>query len=232
MDRGGHRPDLRPATGVKWHNGKPFTSADVKCIWDMVSGLVPGKIRKSPRQTWFTNLKEITVNGDHEVTFHLKRPQPSFIALLAADWSPVYPCHIPSAAIRTKPIGTGPFRFVEYRLNESMRLERNPDYWKKGLPYLRWHRVSHSPKPGDPNVGFVAGTVDMTYLTDVSVPLLRDIKQQDPEAHCEVRRTNVDTNLIINRDAAPFDNPDVRRALALAIDQHLQRLAVGGCLAG
>ena len=39
--------------GVTWHDGKPFTSADVKCTWDMVSGLVPGKIRKSPRQAWF-----------------------------------------------------------------------------------------------------------------------------------------------------------------------------------
>ena len=80
--------------GVKWHDGKPFTSADVKCTWDMVSGLVPGKIRKSPRQAWFSNLKEITVNGDAEATFHLKRPQPSFLALLASGWSPVYPCHV------------------------------------------------------------------------------------------------------------------------------------------
>jgi peptide/nickel transport system substrate-binding protein len=112
--------------GVTWHDGKPFTSADAKCTWDMVSGLAPGKMRKSPRQAWFANLKEITVNGDHEVTFHLKRPQPSFIGLLASGWSPVYPCHVSSAAMRTKPIGTGPFRFVDYRLNEGMRLERNP----------------------------------------------------------------------------------------------------------
>jgi peptide/nickel transport system substrate-binding protein len=68
-------------------------------------------------------------------------------------------------------------------------------------------------------LGFIAGTFDMTYPTDVSVPLLRDIQQQDPEAHCEMRRTNVDTNLIINRDAPPFDNPDIRRALALALDR-------------
>jgi ABC-type transport system substrate-binding protein len=43
--------------GVKWHDAKPFTSADVKCAWDMVSGLTPGKIRKSPRQEWHANLK-------------------------------------------------------------------------------------------------------------------------------------------------------------------------------
>lgn len=208
---------LRP--GVKWHDGKPFTAADVKCTWDMVSGLAPGKIRKSPRQMWFTNLKEITVSGEYQATFHLKRPQPAFISLLASGWSPVYPCHVPSATMRTKPIGTGPFRFVEYRLNESMRLERNPDYWKPGLPYLDGIEYRITTNRATRMLGFVAGTFDMTYPTDVSVPLLRDIKQQDPAAICEMRRTNVDTNLIINRDAPPFDNPDIRRALALAIDR-------------
>ena len=56
--------------GVKWHDGKPFTSADVKCTWDMISGLAPGKIRRSPRQEWYGNLESISINGDHEVTFH------------------------------------------------------------------------------------------------------------------------------------------------------------------
>jgi peptide/nickel transport system substrate-binding protein len=205
--------------GVKWHDGVPFTAADVKCTWDMVSGLTPGKIRKSPRQAWFTNLTAITVNGDTEVTFQLKRPQPSFLALLASGWSPVYPCHVSSAAMRTKPIGTGPFRFVEYRLNESMRLERNPDYWKPGLPYLDAIEYRIVPNRATRMLGFVSGTFDMTYPTDVSVPLLRDIRNQDPAAICELRRTNVDTNLIINRDAPPFDNPAIRRALALAIDR-------------
>jgi peptide/nickel transport system substrate-binding protein len=205
--------------GVKWHDGKPFSSADVKCTWDMVSGLAPGKIRKSPRQAWFTNLKEITVNGPHEVSFHLKRPQPSFVSLLAAGWSPVYPCHVSSAAMRTKPVGTGPFRFVEYRLNESMRVERNPDYWKKGLPYLDAIEFRIVPNRGTRMLGLVAGKFDMSYPTDVTVPLMRDLKQQAPHLQCTLRRTNVSTNLIINRDAPPFDNPDVRRALALTIDR-------------
>ncbi len=205
--------------GVKWHDGKPFTSADVKYTWDMVSGLTPGKIRKSPRQAWFTNLKEVTVNGPHEVTFHLGRPQPSFLSLLAAGWSPVYPAHIPSAQMRTKPVGTGPFRFVEYKMNESMKVERNPDYWKKGLPYLdaiEWRIV---PNRATRMLGLAAGKFDMSYPTDVSVPLLRDLKNQAPNIQCFLRRTNVSTNLIINRDVAPFDNPDVRRALALTIDR-------------
>ena len=205
--------------GVKWHDGKPFTSADVKCTWDMVSGLTPGKIRKSPRQAWFANLKEITVKGDFEVTFHLKRPQPAFIALLASGWSPVYACHVTSAQMRTKPIGTGPFRFVEYRLNEAIILERNPNYWKPGLPYLDGIEWRITPNRATRVLGFLGGKFDMTHPADIPVTLLREIKHQDPDAQCVMRPSNVNTNLIVNRDVAPFDNPEIRRALALAIDR-------------
>ncbi len=206
--------------GVRWHDGQPFSAADVKCTWDMVSGLEPGKIRKSPRQAWFANLKQITVASPTSVTFHLKRTQPAFIALLASGWSPVYPCHVTSAAMRTKPVGTGPFRFVEYRLNEIMRLDRNPDYWKNGLPYLDGIEYRIVPNRATRTLGFVAGKFDMTYPTDVTPALLKDIRRQAPNVVCVMRPTNVSTNLIINRDVPPFDNPAIRRALALALDRH------------
>ena len=208
---------LRP--GVRWHDGKPFTSADVKCTWDAASGLVPGKIRKSPRQLWWSNIEKITVNGDTEVTFHLKRPQPSLLALLASGWSPVYPCHISTDAMRTKPIGTGPFKFIEFRRNESIRLARNPDYWKPGLPYLDGIEFKIMPSRSTRGLTFIAGQVDMTYPTDVTEPMLRDIKAKVPDAQCVMRTDNVSTNLIVNRDAPPFDDPDIRMALALTLDR-------------
>ena len=75
-------------------------------------------------------------NGDFEVVFRLKRPQPSFLTLLASGWSPVYPCHVSPRDMRSHPIGTGPFKFVEFKPNEVIRVTRNPDYWKAGRPYL------------------------------------------------------------------------------------------------
>jgi len=204
--------------GVKWHDGKPFTSADVKCTWDMVSGLTPGKIRKSPRQEWYSNLEKITVNGDREVTFHVKRPQPALLSLLASGYSPVYPCHVSSATMRTKPVGTGPFKFVEYRMNEIIRLERNPDYWKKGLPYLDGIEVKVVPNRATRMLGLVAGKFDVSFPTDVTVPLTREFLQQVPTAQCTIRAIGT-SNLIINRDAPPFNNPDIRTALALTLDR-------------
>ena len=204
--------------GVTWHDGKPFSSADVKCTWDMVSGLTPGKIRKSPRQEWYANVTEITVNGPTEVTFHLKRPQPSLVSMLASGYSPVYPCHIPSAQMRTKPVGTGPFKVVEYRMNEIIRLERNPNYWKKGLPYLDGIEVSIVPNRATRMLGLVAGRFDVSFPTDVTVALVNDLKKQAPAVQCTIRSIG-NSNLIINREAPPFDNADIRTALALTLDR-------------
>src|SRR3954447_24382801 len=111
---------LRP--GVKWHDGKPFTAKDVKCTWDMIAGNAPEKFRVNPRKSWYSNLDSVTADNDHQVAFHLKRPQPSFIALLASGWSPVYPCHVSPAQMRRQPIGTGPFKFVEFKPNESIKI--------------------------------------------------------------------------------------------------------------
>jgi peptide/nickel transport system substrate-binding protein len=110
--------------GVKWHDGKQFTGADVKCTFDLLMGNAKEKLRINPRKSWFANVAEVTTNGDYEATFHLKRPQPSFLALLATGWSPIYPCHVSPREMRTHPIGTGPFKFVEFHLDRGF-LARN-----------------------------------------------------------------------------------------------------------
>src|SRR6202163_2494238 len=87
---------------VKWHDGKPFTAKDVKCTWDMGMGKSTQKFRTNPRKSWYHNVTEITVDcGDYEATSHLKRPQPALLALLASGHSPVYPCHVSPAEMRT-----------------------------------------------------------------------------------------------------------------------------------
>jgi peptide/nickel transport system substrate-binding protein len=205
--------------GVKWHDGKPFTSADVKCTFDMLMGKSQQKFRQNPRKSWYTEVNDVTPNGDFEVSFNLKRPQPSLLALLASGYTPIYPCHVSPADMRTHPIGTGPFKFVEFKANESIKLTRNTDYWRKGRPYLDGIEYTIIPNRSTAILAFVAGKFDMTFPTEVSIPLLKDVKSQDPSAICVVEPNNVSTNIIVNSTTAPFDNPDLRKAMALALDR-------------
>src|SRR5205085_7014915 len=205
--------------GVKWHDGKPFTAKDVKCTWDLLSGKTNEKLRLNPRKSWYSNLEEVTTNGDYEVTFRLKRPQGAFLALLASGWSPVYPCHVAPRDIRNRPIGTGPFKFVEFKPNEVIRVTRNADYWKPGRPYLDGIEYTIIRNPSTGILAFVAGKVDMTSPFFLQVPLLKDAKKQDREATCALVPSNVNRNVMMNREAAPFDKPELRRAVALTVDR-------------
>ena len=120
--------------GVKWHDGKPFTSADVKCTFDMLMGKSPQKFRKNPRKSWYDEVVDVAPNGEFEVAFNLKRPQPALLALLASGYTPVYPCHLSPADMRTHPVGTGPFKFVEFKANEFDQACAQPGLLAKGPP--------------------------------------------------------------------------------------------------
>ena len=205
--------------GVKWHDGKPFAAKDVKCTMDLLQGKAKDALRKNPRASWYENVAEVVVEGDDEVMFQLKHPQPSLVALLASGYSPIYPCHVSPRDMRLKPIGTGPFKFGEFKANEYIKVVRNPDYWKKGLPYLDAIEYPIITNRSTAMLAFVAGKLDMTYPTEVTPALLKDIKNQAPKAICDMLTTNVTTNLIINPDKPPFDNPDIRRALAFALER-------------
>src|SRR5439155_12458256 len=154
-------------------------------------------------------------SGDYEVTFHLKRPQPSLLMLLASGWSPVYPCHVSPRDMRSHPIGTGPFNFVEFKPNEHIWLTRNPDYWKQDRPYLDGIEYTISKNRSTVILAFVAGKYELTFAGSVTLPLVKDVKNQMPQAICQSNPGSVNTNLIINRSAPPFDNPNFRRAMAL-----------------
>jgi peptide/nickel transport system substrate-binding protein len=195
--------------GVRWHDGKPLTAADVKCTIDLLQGNASEKLRINPRKTWYSNVEAVTTNGDYEVTLHLKQPQPSILAMLATGWSPIYPCHVSPRDMRTHPIGTGPFKFIEFRPNEIIKVERNTDYWKPGRPYLDGieHRIIKDVSTR--LLSFISGKEDVYF--GVTMPQLKDVKSQVPEAMCTMYTGNVPRNLLVNRNSPPFDNPDLRR---------------------
>ena len=205
--------------GVKWHDGKPFTSKDVKCTFDLLQGKGTAKFRKNPRKSWYDNLKEVATNGDLEATFVLERAQPAFIALLASGYTPVYPCHVSPADMRTQPIGTGPFKFVEFKTNESIKVTRNKEYWKKDRPYLDGIEYTIIRNRSTANLAFISGKLDMNFPTNLTIAMTKDTQKQLPQAVCTIAPTNVSTNLIVNRDKPPFDNADIRKAMVLTLDR-------------
>jgi peptide/nickel transport system substrate-binding protein len=215
---GGTKLVFKTRDGVRWHDGKPFTAKDVACTFELLlSG--ENKLRRNPRATWWTNVEKVTADSDSQATFHLKAPQPSLLALLASGYTPIYPCHIPPDQMRRKPVGTGPFKLAEFKMNEGIKLVKNEDYWKKGLPYLDRIEFTIIADRSTRMLSFIAGKFDMTFPTDVTVPLLKNIRAEAPKAQCTMRESGVSVNLIVNQDAPPFDNPKIRRALALTLDR-------------
>ena len=136
--------------------------------------------------------------------------------LLASGYSVVYPCHVAPAEMRQHPIGTGPFRFVEFKPNERITLTRNPDCWKSGRPYLDGIEFTIIRDMSTANLAFIAGKTDWIATT---IPLMKDITSRAPAAICEVTPGGISRNLLINRDRPPFNDPEMRRAMALSIDR-------------
>ena len=203
--------------GVKWHDGMPFTARDVLCTVDLQLDKAKDKVRFNPRKSNFKNLESVTADNDYQVTFHLKRPQPAFPMLLANGFAEITPCHQTPDQMRQHPIGTGPFKFVEFKPNEHIKVARNPDYWKPDRPYLDGIEFTVIRDPATTVLAFISGKLDLAG--GLSPSMVKDITSQMPDTICERTPGNVNRHLIINRDKPPFSNPELRRAMALSIDR-------------
>lgn len=215
--------------GVKWHDGKPFTAKDVQCTWNKLLGKDPDVLRKNPRAEWWKNIKEIAINGDFETTFVLAQPQPSLLVLLAAAFSAVYPCHVPAASMRTKPIGTGPFKFVSFESNYMVKLAKNKEYWRPGRPYLDGVEIRIMPNRATRVLAFGANEFDLTFVSDITPSLVAEVMARTPKAICKLVPVDVSVDLLVNREKPPFDNEKLRKAMTLGLDRQAMNniLALG-----
>lgn len=220
--------------GVKWHDGRPFTSADVKTTFDLVRGVQPDKkLRLSPRKQWYENVTEIVTNGDYEVTFVLKRPQPSLLAMLSSGYSPVYPAHIDPAELRTHAIGTGPFRLKEYLPEQRVVLVKNPDYFIKGRPYLDGITYIIIKDRSARATAMGAGQVDVFFPQEGTPSVVDQVKSQAPQVVVKTVAQSSTFNIVINTKRPPFDNLKVRQALDYALErQAFLKTQQGGAIAG
>src|SRR5690242_6830078 len=201
---------------VKWHDGQPFTSKDVKFTFDVVREApdAPAKLRINPRKEWYANVDAIEAPDPYTVVFRLRRPQPSLVAMLASGYAPVIPAHVPLAEHRSRCIGTGPFKFKEWKRGQSVELVRNPDYFVKNRPYLDGVRYTIIVERGTRVAALQAGQVDVAYPGDTTISIAETLKAAVPTMVLTETASNVSENLLLNTKKPPFDDVKVRRALS------------------
>ncbi len=222
--------------GVRWHDGQPFTSKDVKYTFDMVRGAPAAavRLRLNPRKEWYSQLQAIDAPDPSTVVFRLKRPQPSLLLLLASGYSPIYPAHIPAAELRTRCVGTGPFKLKEYRPGEFIEMVRNPDYFVKGRPYLDGIRFVIIRERGTRIAALQAGRLDVTMPQEGSTTAAEQLKRAIPGMVVVETGQNINDNILANFSRPPFNDARVRRAVSLAIERqgYVQAVRQGGGAVG
>ena len=201
--------------GVKWHNGDPFTSADVKFSIDRTYD----PAAKTRVSTILTTIERIETPDATTVVIHTKKPDPLLPARLGFYAGQIMPKKyfesVGAETFNQKPVGTGPVRFVSWTKDDKVVLDANPDYWG-GKPDFDRLIVRALPEMA-PRIGaLLKGEID--------------IATQVPPDQGERVRGNASTTvagalygglyvLAVNSKVKPLDNPLVKQALSLAIDR-------------
>ena len=154
--------------GVLWHDGKPFTAADVKWTLENVWKTI------HPRnQATFAKVKQVETPDDVTVILRLSEPSPAILSSLNSNGAQVLPKHLYEGTdvlnnpYNNKPVGTGPFVFKEWKKGEYILLERNANYWDKGKPYLDKVIYKVVPDAAARSAGFEKGEIQYGALSPV-----------------------------------------------------------------
>jgi peptide/nickel transport system substrate-binding protein len=210
---------LRP--NVKFHDGKPFTSADVAYSIQLLKTVHP-----RGRNT-FANVVEVKTPDPLTAVIELSKPAPYLIKALTAAESPMLPRHLyegtdPLASQNgNAPVGTGPYKFKEWVRGSHVIFERNPDYWNPELPRIDRMVCKFVPDPGARSIAFENGSADIGYRTPVALADLERLKKL-PHLVFSTDGTSYSYNvqcLQFNFDSQFFKNIKVRQAFAHSIDR-------------
>lgn len=196
--------------GVKFHDGSAFTAADVVAKFERARDPESGHTHPE----YYAAIEDIAAPDDHTVVFTLSKPSRGLLYDLARPDSIIYPA-AKADTQRSQPIGTGPFKFASYTEGSEVVLERNPDYYVAGVPYLDkavFKIIS------DANTRFAAlqaGDIDLTGVTSEQYLVLGgspDLKGTEGTMTTEI-------TVAMNNTRPPFDDVRVRQAITMAIDK-------------
>ena len=208
--------------GVTWHDGEPFTSADVQfTVMEILSKVHP----RGPNS--FREVTSVDTPDDYTAVFNLANPAPYMLRALSAYESPMVPKHLlegtdpRNSDLATNPVGTGPFRFVEWQKGQYIRLDKNEAYWKEGLPYLDRLVGRFIPDASTRTAAMENGEV--MYGAYGAIPNIDAVRLRDTDGFSVTTdgysMINPMALIEFNTTKPPFDDPAIRKAVSLAIDR-------------
>jgi peptide/nickel transport system substrate-binding protein len=207
--------------GVKWHDGKPFTSADAAFSFDTLK-------KSHPRgRTTYANVTTIQIPDESTVVLEMSAPAPYLQYALASEESPMIPKHLyegtnPATNPRNQaPVGTGPFIFKEWVRGSHVIFEKNPDYWDKSQPKVDRIITHFIPDAAARAIAFETGEVDIGGETPVP---LSDVKRLSALSSIGIELNGYAYSPIVQKIEFNLDNPyfkelKVRQAIAHAVDK-------------
>ena len=216
--------------GVKFHDGTPFTSKDVKYSIDKY---------RDPKRSAFASyvapIEGVEIVDDYTVKISLKYPYPELLLFLCPPYASIYPEHLKDVDPRTTNflIGTGPFKYKSHVPGKIYTYERNPDYFMKGLPYLDEYTVYILGFDAMVDA-FIGGNLDVSgtlryYLDNDRMQVLK-VKKYAPEAIAVLQPSGSARGAYFSfQHKGPWNDPKVRKAMAMTLDyKDLIIAGVGG----
>jgi peptide/nickel transport system substrate-binding protein len=206
--------------GVKFHDGSPLTATDVVASWEHI--IHPPKDVLSVRESYYDMVDTVASPDPSTVIFRLKFATSAFLPALADPFTFIYKKEMLDKDPRwyeKNVLGSGPFKFAEYETGQSMKGVRNPDYYRKGLPYLDGFTAIYAEKQAVRVDAIRSGRAAMEFRG--LPPAARDelVKALGDKIVVEESDWNCGSLVQPNHKKKPFDDARVRRALTLAIDR-------------
>ena len=207
--------------GVKFHDGTDFTCADAKYSLDKLAD--PKRANRAFVAVLEGVFDSATCTDDATLVLTLRQPSAALLTMLAGAHAVMMKAGIAERVDRKDPkflVGTGPFKFKSYTPGVEFRAERNPHYWKPGLPYIDEYEAVVMPDLTRIFASFRARQLTMTGIGRHLEPPEADILKKDfPDAVVALGpRAGWDT-FVMNMTKPPFNDPRLRKAVALATDR-------------